>query len=69
MGGFAIPFDLVINYENGKTETKHYNPAVWKSNQKSFLAKFTSKVKVKSVKIDNGLFVDATPSDNMWGTK
>ncbi len=68
VGGFAIPFDLLITYENGKTLTKHYNPAVWKSNQKSFAAKFTSKVKVKSVKIDNGLFVDATPSDNSWGT-
>lgn len=69
VGGFAIPFDLIISYDNGKIETKHYNPSVWKSNPKSFSIKFTSKVKVKSVQIDNGLFVDATPQDNIWGAK
>ncbi|MFA6276055.1 MAG: M1 family metallopeptidase [Pedobacter sp.] len=69
IGGFAIPFDLVVTYQDGKTERKHYTPAVWKENQKTFLAKFTTKGQVKSVTIDNGIFMDATPNDNTWQGK
>lgn len=64
IGGFAIPFDLVINDQDGKSETKHYTPGVWKNNQKVFSLKL--KGKVKSITIDNGIYVDATPKDNVW---
>ncbi len=69
VGGFAIPFDLAITYTDGKTETRHYNPSVWKADQKLYIARFTNKQKVKSVQIDNGLFVDATPNNNVWVSK
>lgn len=69
IGGFAIPFDLVITYEDGKTETKHYTPEVWKNNPKVYMTKITSKSKITSVTIDNGIYVDATPKDNIWTSK
>lgn len=67
VGGFAIPFDLVIVYQDGKTETKHYTPAVWKNTRQLFALK--TKSKVKSITIDNGIYVDATPNDNVWTSK
>jgi hypothetical protein len=69
VGGFAIPFDLLITYQDGKTETKHYTPAVWKTNQKLFSTKITTKGKVKSIMVDNGIYVDSTPADNTWMAK
>lgn len=64
-GGFAIPFDLVITYQDGKTERKHYTPGVWKANSKHFVTKIQSKVKIRSVTVDNGIFVDASPENNV----
>lgn len=62
VGGFAIPFDLVITQTDGQTKTVHYSPQVWKDNPKTFRPKTTGTI--KSAKIDNGLFMDATPKDN-----
>jgi hypothetical protein len=66
VGGFAIPFDLIITYQDGKTENKHYTPAVWKAGQKRFTVKLTNARQIKSIAIDNGIYVDATPQDNTW---
>jgi hypothetical protein len=69
VGGFAIPFDVVITYQDGKTERKHFTPAVWKTNQKVTSINLNTKNAVKSIAIDNGIYVDATPKDNIWNVK
>eukprot|EP01012_Entosiphon_sulcatum_P015380 TRINITY_DN20351_c0_g1_i1.p1 TRINITY_DN20351_c0_g1~~TRINITY_DN20351_c0_g1_i1.p1 ORF type:complete len:167 (-),score=21.20 TRINITY_DN20351_c0_g1_i1:828-1259(-) len=69
VGGFAIPFNLVLTYTDGKTETIHQTPAVWKTNQKELNVTVNTTKKVKSVTLDNGIFVDATPKDNTWEAK
>jgi len=33
IGGMATPFDVVVNYADGTTETRHQTPNVWKTNQ------------------------------------
>ncbi|SER11792.1 M1 family metallopeptidase [Pedobacter rhizosphaerae] len=70
VGGFAIPFDLVVTYTDGKSDRIHYTPAIWKSNQKvaSVTVKNNGKA-VKSISVDGGIFMDATPKDNTWTSK
>ncbi|WP_293313343.1 M1 family metallopeptidase [Pedobacter sp. UBA5917] len=69
VGGFAIPFNVVVTYTDGKTETMHQTPAVWKANQKELNVSVNTAKKIKSVTLDNGIFVDATPKDNTWEAK
>ncbi|MCZ4245872.1 M1 family metallopeptidase [Pedobacter punctiformis] len=70
VGGFAIPFDLVITYEDGKSDRIHYTPAIWKNNLKtaSVVIKNNGKA-MKSIAIDGGIFMDATPKDNSYELK
>jgi hypothetical protein len=69
IGGFAIPFDVIVNYADGKTETFHQTPAVWKVNQKETAIVIKSAKKIRSVSLDNGIYVDATPKDNFYEVK
>lgn len=69
VGGFAIPFDVVIHYQDGKTEVKHQTPEVWKKNEKMQVLKIATTKKIKSVELDNGVFVDFTPADNSYELK
>lgn len=65
-GGFAIPFDVVVTYADGTTSTKHQTPGSWKENQKEQIINLSTKKQVKQVQLDGGLFMDYTPSDNIW---
>ncbi|MBO9676081.1 MAG: M1 family metallopeptidase [Sphingobacteriaceae bacterium] len=69
IGGFAIPFDVVITYTDGKTETIHKTPVIWKANQKETSVTVNTTKKIKSITLDNGIYVDATPKDNVWEAK
>ncbi|HVX26601.1 MAG TPA: M1 family metallopeptidase [Parafilimonas sp.] len=66
VGGFAIPFDVVLTTKDGKEQTQHFSPAVWKSNQKQTTITIDNKAGVTSVKLDGGIFMDATPADNVY---
>ncbi|WP_316804557.1 M1 family metallopeptidase [Pedobacter nototheniae] len=68
-GGFAIPFDVVIKYADGKTETIHKTPAVWKNSEKQISVALNHAKKIKSVTLDGNIFMDATPKDNVWEAK
>lgn len=64
VGGFAIPFDAVVTYTDGTTESKHYTPAIWKTNEKATTISIPAKKKVKSIDLDGGLWMDYTPDNN-----
>jgi hypothetical protein len=65
-GGFAIPFDVIIVYADGKTTSMHQTPVIWKKNQKECLLKIPTKKIIKSIQVDGGIFMDYTPGDNSW---
>lgn len=65
VGGFAIPFDVVIVYKDDAKEILHQNPAVWQTNQKNTVISLKSNKPIKSISIDNGIFMDATPLNNL----
>ncbi|PZU83682.1 MAG: aminopeptidase [Chryseobacterium sp.] len=64
VGGFAIPFDAVVTYEDNSIDKFHFSPAVWEENQKNISIKFDVRKKVKSVNLDGGIFMDYTDGDN-----
>lgn len=65
VGGFAIPFDVVLTYSDGTSAIEHFTPAIWKNNSEKTEITLTTKGKaVKSVLLDGGIFMDATPQDN-----
>jgi hypothetical protein len=71
VGGFAIPFDVVLTFADGTTQIIHKTPAVWEADQKQTSVTFKATIGkiLKSVAIDNGIFVDATKADNTWIVK
>ncbi len=66
IGGFAVPFDIIVTYTDGTTETFHQTPAVWEQNQASMSVSVKTGKAVKSAKIDGGIFMDADESNNTW---
>ncbi|WP_447640828.1 MULTISPECIES: M1 family metallopeptidase [Chitinophagaceae] len=63
IGGFAVPFDLIVKYKDGSESRTHYTPAVWK-NSTTTSCKYNNNKPILSITIDGGLFMDATPADN-----
>ncbi|MEP6614910.1 MAG: M1 family peptidase, partial [Mucilaginibacter sp.] len=66
IGGFAVPFDAVVTYADGSTETIHQTPIVWKKDQKNISVKIKTDKEIKSVTVDGGIFVDADMKNNTW---
>lgn len=66
VGGFAIPFDVKIIYEDGTSATQHQTPEIWRKNEKEQIFKIQSIKKIRTVILDNGIFVDYTPEDNVY---
>ncbi|MEG0850710.1 MAG: M1 family peptidase, partial [Flavobacterium sp.] len=65
-GGFAIPFDVNVIYEDNSAETFHQTPAVWERYQKTARVTINTKKQIKKVTLDGGIFMDATPINNSW---
>ena len=68
IGGFAIPFDLVLIYDDGTQERQHHSAGVWETNQTHLQLPFTTAhgKKLKTILLDNGIYVDANAADNKW---
>jgi hypothetical protein len=64
-GGFAVPFDVVVTYEDQSVEKTHFTPQIWENDQKKTVISLSAKKKVKSVVLDGGLFMDYTQEDNL----
>jgi hypothetical protein len=66
IGGFAVPFDVIITYDDNTTGTIHQTPAVWEANQKKATIGLKTGKTITSVKLDGGIFMDANEKDNVW---
>jgi aminopeptidase N len=66
VGGFAIPFDVVLQTKDGKEKRQHFTPAVWQGNQKQITVTIDNKDSLDSVQLDGNIFMDATPADNVF---
>jgi hypothetical protein len=68
-GGFAIPFDVNIIYQDNTKKTIHETPIIWEKNEKMAAINFNTGKKIKSVSLDGGIYMDATPGNNIWINK
>ncbi len=66
IGGFAVPFDVIVTYTDGKQERIHKTAAIWKANQKQASVEIKGSGDVQSIVVEGGIFMDAIPSDNVW---
>jgi Peptidase family M1 domain len=69
IGGFAVPVTFAVTYEDGKTENISKSPEIWSKNQRSTAIEIPTSKKVKSVKIENGVYMDADESNDGWMMK
>ncbi len=70
IGGFFIPTNAIIEYEDGSSETKHFTASIWEQNPAAatvFVA--TNNKKIAYVKLDNGIYVDQNEKDNVFGKR
>lgn len=65
-GGFDIPFDVTLVAKDGKEKTQHFTPSVWNKGGKTIAVTIDNSDVLRSVKIDGGIFMDATPGDNIF---
>jgi hypothetical protein len=66
VGGFAVPFNAIVTYDDGTTESFHQTPIVWKEDQKEITVKIKTDKTAKSITLDGGIFMDANVKDNTW---
>ena len=69
VGGFVIPFDVKVTYADGQTETFHQTPAVCENNNKQIAIMIKTTKAIKTVELDNGIFMDVDESNNKWTAK
>lgn len=69
IGGFAIPFDVIITYADKSKVTLHQTPAIWEKNQKVAKVVLKSTKKIEQIQLDGGIFMDATPENNIFSVK
>ncbi len=64
IGGFAVPFDVVITYTDGTNQIIHQTPEIWHKDQKQASILLLSAKKTASVSINGGIWMDADVSNN-----
>ncbi|WP_286970001.1 M1 family metallopeptidase [Flavobacterium sp. UBA4854] len=69
IGGFAIPFDVVITYADKSKAIVHQTPAIWEKNEKIAKIILKSTKKIEKIELDGGIFMDATPENNIFYVK
>ena len=68
-GGMPTPVDLVVEYTDGTTETRHQTPAIWATNVKRATIQVATSKRVKSIALAGGIFMDADPTNDRWRAK
>jgi len=69
VGGFAAPFDAIVIYADGTTQSTHATSEVWEKDQQHITITIKANKTAKSILLDGGIFMDATPADNKWVAK
>lgn len=66
IGGYVAPVDVVLTFADGTTQTFHQTPAIWQVNQKQATLKIPVRKKVRSVRLEGGIYMDADEHNNTW---
>lgn len=63
-GGFPVPLYLVVNYEDGTSESFHTSASIWQDGQKEKSLEFKTKKKVISIQLDDTKTPDSNKGNN-----
>jgi aminopeptidase N len=69
IGGFPAPVDMIIDYTDGTTDTRHLGPGIWEADMTKAVVEIDSKKEIRSIKLDGGIFMDADMANNSWTKK
>ena len=69
IGGFAVPFNVILTYTDGTTQSIHQTPSVWQADQKQTTIAVKTGKTIQSAVLDGGIFMDADVSNNKWTNK
>ncbi|MCC8425405.1 M1 family metallopeptidase [Mucilaginibacter sp. UR6-11] len=69
IGGFAVPFDVIVTYTDGTTKSTHATAAVWEKDSKHITITINANKTAKSIALDGGIFMDADVSNNQLTVK
>ncbi len=67
-GGAPIPFDVVVTFADGSSETFRQGPAIWRDSPTAVTIIIEGGKEPVSITLNGGIFVDATPADNSWAS-
>jgi hypothetical protein len=67
-GGFAVPFDVLVEYADGTTDTFHETPEVWRDNPELTVIRLADGKKPTAVAVDAGIWggPEIAKEDNVW---
>jgi hypothetical protein len=66
IGGMPAPFDVVMTYADGSSETVHETPAVWRANLKRATVTVAAKKALASIALEGQIWMDADTTNNVW---
>jgi len=63
-GGFPVPVYLIVNYEDGTSESFHTSASIWEDGQKEKSLDFKTKKQVISIQVDDTKTPDSNKGNN-----
>jgi hypothetical protein len=66
VGGMPAPFDIVLRYTDGTSETVRQTSAVWKADRHRARVPVTARKRVESIALETSIWMDADASNNRW---
>ena len=66
VGGMPAPFDVVVSYVDGTSDTVRQTAAVWKSDLRRATVRIPTRKRVRAVTLEHGIWLDADPKNDGW---
>ena len=69
VGGYAAPFDLLLTFADGTSQTIHETIAIWARDQRSATIPLPISKPLRAVRLDGGIWMDANGSNDAWSAR
>lgn len=68
LGGFAVPFDVLVEYADGTTDAFHETPEVWRDHPELTVIRLAEGKEPTAVAVDAGIWggAELVKEDNVW---
>ena len=66
IGGMPAPFDVELSFTDGTSKSFHQKSTIWENVGDEFLIQIETEKEVKSISLEGGIWMDATPENNSW---